>query len=358
MVEIAPNISIIKPCSVGEIYEFEYRWYKCNDPNKTTISRDERLLVDAVDEKYCLDVDVKVQLETEFKICSKTFSETFHESDLAPKSFPLAGDQVACIHGIGTYWIDTFLTSRVSFYTWTIDGGFVTSNFDSQAVMVKWLLPPGDTGTVCVFYDTDCGKSPETCIKVSFANESAGKDFKQKGVIAKFNSPSSKSGIWKMVSGPGTALFEKSTNPKSRVRVSEYGTYCFEWSVNDAACISHDTVCIEFYKIKTTDPDIPRKIYDDRDAFITEDEILPIQIFTPNLISNSGTSYILIDGEANTSINYHWFDVYGKSILSESIFVETETRRMNINSPFQEGFYFLVIEINGVNSVKKICIMK
>ncbi len=357
-VEISPNIIIINPCSVGETYEFEYRWYQCNDPNKTTISTDERILVDAVDEKYCLEVNVKVQLETEYAVCSRIFNETFKEGDLAPYAIPIAGDKMTCVNGIGNYWIDTFLSWKVSYFTWTIDGGFIVSNPDSQGVVVKWLLPPGDTGTVCVYYDTDCGKSPETCIKVSFGNESAGKDFKQRGVIAKFNSPSVKSGFWKKVSGPGNALFEKITDPRSRVRVDEYGKYCFEWSVSSPECVSKDTVCIDFYKIKTTDPDSPKRIFDDRNAFLNEEEYFSTEFFTPNLISNSGTSFISMDGEVNKEISYHWFDVYGKSILNGSILVEPRVQRMNFNSPQQEGFYFLVIEINGKPAVRKICVMK
>ncbi len=357
-VEISPNISILRPCSVGETYEFAYKWYRKSDAAKKTLSTDERLSVDAVNEDYCLEVNVKVQLETEFALCAKTFCETYNEGDLAPKSFPLTGDFVSCVNGIGTYWIDTFISQRVNFYTWTIDGGFVTSKVDSQAVEVKWLLTPGDTGTVCVFYDTDCGTSPERCIKVSFASESAGKDFKQRGVIAKLNSPSLKSGFWEKVSGPGDAIFEKITNPKSRVRVDEYGVYCFEWSVSSPSCVSKDTVCIEFYKIKITNPDSPKKVFDDRNAFSYEEEYFPIEIFTPNLISNSGTSFISIDGEINTAVNYHWFDIYGKTIFNENILLEPGIPRVNINSPLQDGFYFLLIEINGLPTVRKICVMK
>lgn len=59
------------------------------------------------------------------------------------------------------------LSIKSYFYTWTVDGGFVVSKPDSQGVEIKWLLPPGDTGTVCVYYDTDCGRSCEKCIKVA-----------------------------------------------------------------------------------------------------------------------------------------------------------------------------------------------
>lgn len=250
MVEISPNISIIKPCSVGETYEFEYRWYKCNDPNKTTISTDERLLVDAVDEKYCLDVNVKVTLETEFALCAKTFSETFNEGDLAPKSFPLVGDLPLCIGHNGNYWIDTFLGSqKVLFYTWTIDGGFITSKVDSQAVEVKWLLPAGDTGLVCVFYDTDCGKSPEKCIKVPILaspKPDAGPNDSICDKANQFQGIKDVGGFWTQIGGPGTSNISDLTDPKANVSVDAYGKYTYIYTENRLGCETKDTVELYF----------------------------------------------------------------------------------------------------------------
>ena len=248
-VELSPNISIIKPCSVGETYEFEYRWYNKNDGAKKTISTDERLLVDTVSEDYCLEVNVKVQLETEFALCTKTFCERFNEDDLVPKAFPLVGDLPFCIGENGFYWIDTFIAQKVNFFSWTIDGGFITSRVDSQAVEVKWLLPAGDTGLVCAFYDTDCGKSPEKCIKVPILASpapDAGPNDSICGKAYKFQGKKDVGGNWTQIGGPGNSNFIDVTDPTSDVFVDAYGVYKFVYSETRLACTSSDTVELFF----------------------------------------------------------------------------------------------------------------
>ena len=82
-VELVPNIKIAKPCNVGESYEFDYSWYKKNDPTKKVISYDERLAVPAISEDYILQVKVITYFNNETFVCYKTFSETFNEGNLA-----------------------------------------------------------------------------------------------------------------------------------------------------------------------------------------------------------------------------------------------------------------------------------
>jgi gliding motility-associated-like protein len=249
MVEISPNITILRPCSVGETYQFEYRWYKKNDPQKRTISTDERLMVDAVNEDYCVEVNVKVELVTEFALCAKTFCETFNEGDLGPKCFPLAGDQVLCIGKNGNYWIDTFITQKVNFYTWTIDGGTVITKLDSSAVQVKWLLPPGDTGTVCVFYDTDCGRSCEKCVRVAIRPTpapDAGPNDSICDLANQFKGRKDAGGKWTQILGPGNSNIADTTDPTSRVSVDKYGMYRYVYSESRLGCDGADTVDLFF----------------------------------------------------------------------------------------------------------------
>lgn len=80
--EISPNINILNPCEVGETYQFEYRWYKKRDQNKKTISREEHLLVDTINEDYCIEVSVYVRLDTAFVVCSKIFCDSINESEV------------------------------------------------------------------------------------------------------------------------------------------------------------------------------------------------------------------------------------------------------------------------------------
>jgi gliding motility-associated-like protein len=82
-VELSPNFSILKKCNIGETYKFDYKWYKKKDSIKVTISTDERLVVDGVNEDYCLDVNIKVYLGTDSAICIKTYCDSINEAESA-----------------------------------------------------------------------------------------------------------------------------------------------------------------------------------------------------------------------------------------------------------------------------------
>ncbi len=195
-------------------------------------------------------------------------------------------------------------------------------------------------------------------IWIAYPDANGGRDFKSRSLIAKLNASGVQfgNGFWRLISGPGNVVYDDVTNPKSRVRVDTYGKYCFTWSVDHLGCISVDTVCIEFYKAKWTTPDTPKKAFEDRAHFTIEDNSFPIEIFTPGLISNSGSTFILIYSELNSTINYQWLDICGHSILSQSILVQPEDQKIYINAPLVKGFYFLVLEWNGKSIVQKVCI--
>lgn len=250
MVEISPNITMVKPCNVGETYQFDYRWYDKSDPAKKTISTDERLLVDAVKKDYCVEVNVRVELGTEFALCARTFCETFNEDDLAPKCFPIAGDLVLCQGFNGDYWIDTFISQKVLFYTWTVDGGSVISKIDSQAVKIKWNLNPGDTGQVCVYYDTDCGRSCEKCLRVAILGTpkpDAGPNDSICDLANQFQGNKDVGGgSWTQLSGPGNSNIIDITDPKSNLSVDKYGMYKYVYTESRLGCTGRDTVDLFF----------------------------------------------------------------------------------------------------------------
>ncbi len=251
MIEISPNISVLKPCSVGESYQFNYKWYLKNDPLRTTISTDERLLVESVSKDYCVEVSIRVDLSTESEVCTRTFCEPIKESDYAPKCFPMAGDLVICAGQTGSYWIDTVISQKVLFHTWTIDGGTVISKIDSPGVKVKWNLLPGDTGTVCVFYDTDCGRSCEKCLRVAMKASpapDAGPNDSICDLVNQFQGKKDVGGSWTILSGPsgGNATISDNNDPKSKVSVDKFGMYRFAYKETYLGCSGSDTVDLFF----------------------------------------------------------------------------------------------------------------
>ncbi|MGC1392157.1 MAG: gliding motility-associated C-terminal domain-containing protein, partial [Bacteroidales bacterium] len=61
--------------------------------------------------------------------------------------------------------------------------------------------------------------------------------------------PSIGTGTWSLISGPGTATFDPSSNsPSAKVSVSEYGLYTFAWTEVSGACSSSSSVTVTFYQ--------------------------------------------------------------------------------------------------------------
>lgn len=358
MIELIPNIRILKPCNAGETYEFEYKWYKKSDPTNI-LGSDERLMVQSVSEDYCIEVKVRTELETESLVCTKTFCESFNESNLSPDcSFTLESEKIFCFDPVGTYRIKNLSSPNILFHNWTIDGGFIVSNPDSAVVDIKWLLRPTDTGRVCVSYDTDCGTSCEKCITIQFDTKIAGEDFEHRGLSAYLDAKPNPNGMWRLISGPYPVRIEDPTFARTKITATNYGYYCFEWTVTAPNCTLKDTLCVNLHNFKKASPEYPKLLFFERAKTIDDKDQIPAVVFTPNLIQNNGESFVNIEGDTNGKISYHWFDIYGRLITQKENSFETGTQRINIHSPIHEGMYFLVIEIDGVTSVRKVCVIE
>jgi hypothetical protein len=58
--------------------------------------------------------------------------------------------------------------------------------------------------------------------------------------------PSSGTGLWTMVSGPGIASFNDSVSPNDSVIVSIYGTYVFMWTETNGTCSDFASISVAF----------------------------------------------------------------------------------------------------------------
>lgn len=247
-VELSPNLSIINPCNFGETYQFNYKWYKKNDPSKTTIGTKDNLLVDAVNEDYCVEVDLYIRIGPLNEICTKTFCDTINENDLMPCS-TISGDQVLCKSNLGSYQIDSLGLQNVWAYYWKIIGGNIISKLDSSSVEVDWKFNLGDSGIICASFFSDCGKSCERCLTVyNNPTTNAG----QNDSICFFNyqlKGLANGGIpnWKVLSGPGNSTIINPNNDITNVSVNGKGTYTYELTKDFKGCISKDTVEITFW---------------------------------------------------------------------------------------------------------------
>lgn len=62
------------------------------------------------------------------------------------------------------------------------------------------------------------------------------------------------SGVWSMVSGPGTASFSPNANaPDAIVTVTIYGSYVFRWTETQGQCRSSDEITVNFFRSPVAD---------------------------------------------------------------------------------------------------------
>ncbi|MBK9108471.1 MAG: hypothetical protein IPM92_08890 [Saprospiraceae bacterium] len=355
-VELLPNIKILFPCNAGETYEFDYSWYLKNDSTKL-ISKDERLLVPAANEDYILKVDVIANIGSESAICTKTFYESINEGNVTPECFPVAGSKVYCFDPVGEYWIDGFIQTPVNFYNWTVVGGQIISNPDSQSVKVSWNLNAGDTGKICASYNVECGMSCEKCIDVLFESKIAGEDFAQRSLTAYLDAKAHPNGTWKLISGPNQVHLFEPMNPRTKVSAFNYGYYCFEWSVTDNNCTLRDTLCVDFYFAKKASPDYPVSGFERRNRTVVHKVESSLEINTPTLINSNGKTKVSIYSNEPKTLHYHWFDLYGRKINHDVISLSPGLHSYEIVSPVDAGIYFLSVKSEDFQNLLKVCVM-
>jgi len=357
MIQLNPNINITKPCYAGETYAYSYKWYRKNDPEKKPLSLDEQLEVNPITEDYCLEVTVYVELGTTSISCIKTFCESFDESNLMPDCFSLNGNNAFCVDPTAYYWMDSFNTKDILNYFWKVSGGTIISNTDSSAIEVEWTFNQGDTGKICAAYSVECGISCERCLTIVYDTKIAGYDFEKKGLSAYLKALAHPNGRWRLISGPYSVHIENPQNPKTQITAFNYGYYCFEWTITTSQCTLKDTQCVDLHFYKKANPEYPNYRLDLRNSSLKHSADQIIELSTPNLIKGTGNTFISFTASRQFTIHYYWYDVFGQQLMYEQLNTNQSFGKFEIKAPQTTGIYYLLIELDGLPYIRKICVM-
>ncbi len=142
-------------------------------------------------------------------------------------------------------------------YLWNITGGLISGNSDTTDIVVVWSsLSP--TGTVCAQAYNACGLGPTQCLDVflqSFPVANAGADAAvcsdQIHLAAALSVPGN-TGLWQLVSGPGSIVFDDNTLATTLATASLPGTYYMQWTEQSGLlCATSDTVQVQFWETPT-----------------------------------------------------------------------------------------------------------
>lgn len=78
-VKLFSEISFENTCSLGESIELEYRWFLKNDALGLTINTGPSLIVDAINEDYCVEVKYKVSLGNVSRVWTEVYCDDIEE---------------------------------------------------------------------------------------------------------------------------------------------------------------------------------------------------------------------------------------------------------------------------------------
>lgn len=190
---------------------------------------------------YVIDLDISG--------CSASYYFELDDS-FGPDLSYVAGDQELCISaGLGQYYVENPEAGFV--YNWMIlqGNGSVISGQGTDNVQVQW--GPGETtGVLCVETETDCGIMPLVCIGVGLTDDPiidlggnktvCGLSLTNDGTI------SHGSGVWEVVSGPGTLSFSNTGNPAATITADAFGQYVVRYSAGQSGCSSSEEITINF----------------------------------------------------------------------------------------------------------------
>jgi hypothetical protein len=339
-------------CGVGLVMSLEYNWYEKTGNDVLFLSHDKELKISKKG-NYQLHVILHYGKGTDVGVCNFYFDENIDEDIYlgTPTTGTLTGKNQVCKGDVECYSIDDIVKNPFSF-TWRVEEGMIESQNPNQSsrICVKWdKNSPNKKGKVCVTYSDSCSSSLEACIEVEFGKSEkdiAGPDQKVGGVLgAKMNAKGTK-GLWTYAGGPGSATFTDQTDPKSRVRVSRFGSYMFKWTIMEGDCEVYGFVTVNFYiEFPELEGEYYKPFYD---------------IGGPGFgLGNVRAHYIndqlTFEGKlkTNSAIQYQIVNIQGQVLHSNELQSNDDEFVKNVTLELPAGIYFLILENNTEQKISK-----
>lgn len=138
--------------------------------------------------------------------------------------------------------------------TWSMTSGSGTATFLPDPHSPTVTVTVSEYGTKVFAWTVNSGPcSASSDVSVTFNMEpvaNAGPGGNNCGLEFYLNAvPSTGTGTWTRVSGPGSASFNPDNHtPSARVTVTAYGTYIFMWTEVEGPCSSSSTVTVAFFQ--------------------------------------------------------------------------------------------------------------
>jgi gliding motility-associated-like protein len=138
--------------------------------------------------------------------------------------------------------------------SWSMTSGTGTATFSPNASSPTATVTVSEYGTKVFTWTVTNGPClASSVVTVNFYQQPAanpGPGGNNCGLEFYFNAvPSSGTGTWTKVSGPGTVSFNPNNHdPGAKVTVTAYGTYVFRWTEVNGPCTSNATLTVSFFE--------------------------------------------------------------------------------------------------------------
>jgi gliding motility-associated-like protein len=145
-------------------------------------------------------------------------------------------------------------TPSVGTGTWTMTSGTGSVGFSPDANTHNATVTVSDYGTKVFTWTVTNGTcSSRSGVTVNFYESpvaNAGRGGNNCGLEMYLGAiPSTGTGTWRRVSGPGNVTFSPNSNiPNPRISVTAYGTYVFRWTETNGNCSSTSDVTVGFFE--------------------------------------------------------------------------------------------------------------
>lgn len=350
-------INYTDTCGLGIQMNFSYSWYEKLNNNIQFISHGPELII-LRKGNYQLQVLTQYALGTEVGSCVISFDEDIDEDSYlsTPNTGSILGKMQVCKADIECYSINDIVKNPYSF-TWSVDQGFIiTLNPDTaKRVCVQWdKTSTMMHGKICATYSDSCSSNLQACLEIEFGKslkEIAGPDQKIGGVLGTKMNAQGKKGLWTYAGGPGSVNFTDPTDPKTRVRVTRFGSYIFKWTTLEGDCEVYDSVTVNFY---LEFPQLEGEYY--KPFYKFDDKEYPIKKINTEYLDHQ----LKIQGELKFSgiSNYIIFNGHGTKICNGTFMADEKEFTHSFYFDSAPGLYYLVLKNDAGISVSKFLIVR
>ena len=156
------------------------------------------------------------------------------------------------------------------------------------------------------------------------------------------NTPSSGTGLWSQVSGPGTTTFSNPSSGNTTASSTIYGMYTYRWTISNGSCPTSTADVSVIYYVQPVVIDAPNQSLCNTSSFLMTQGVPPVGAGAWSLLSGTATietpgspSTLITGVPAGTSAVLRWTVTNGTCIVFDDVTIQNDLLPDVSNEPDQ-----------------------